>query len=83
MPGKINGKAAPELPVTTVYVPDLELDAPSWEDLARAAYARAIDDDEPGTVRISAVDACARIMRYCDKLRSREAEQRADWPRIS
>lgn len=64
-----NGK---EAPVTTVYVPDLEIPVPTWDDLMRAAYARALDDDERGKVRVKAVQVAADIRRYCDKLQQRE-----------
>ena len=42
-------------PVTTVYVPDLEVPVPTKEDLLRAAYAHVLDDDERGDIRLDAL----------------------------
>lgn len=51
-----------KVPVTTVYVPDLEIPLPSREDLLRAAYARVLDDDERGDIRLDALKLCYRMM---------------------
>jgi hypothetical protein len=50
-------------PVTTVYVPDLEVPVPTKEDLLRAAYARVLDDDERGDIRLDALKLCYRMLR--------------------
>lgn len=51
-----------KMPVTTVYIPDLEVPVPSRDDLLRAAYARAIDDDERGDIRLDALKLCYRML---------------------
>ena len=49
-------------PTTTVYIPDLEVPVPTWEDLLRAAYARALDDDERGDIRVKAAELCYKML---------------------
>lgn len=51
-----------KVPVTTVYVPDLEIPLPSREDLLRAACARVLDGDECGDIRLDALKLCCRMM---------------------
>ncbi len=49
-------------PTTTVYIPDLEVPVPTREDLLRAAYARALDDDERGDIRVKAAELCYKML---------------------
>lgn len=50
-------------PSTTVNIPDLEVPLPDLDDLLRAAYARAIDDDERGDIRVQALSLCYDMLR--------------------
>lgn len=52
-----------QLATTTIYVPDLEVPVPEMDDLLRAAYARAIDDDERGDIRVQALSLCYDMLR--------------------
>lgn len=72
MASKKAAAADPQQPTTTVYIPDLEVPVPELDDLLRAAYARAIDDDERGDIRIKAAELCYKIIS-CERAHAERA----------
>ncbi len=61
-PGK-----AQEGGTVTIYLPDKDIPLPGKEDVLRAAYARAIDDDERGDIRVKAAELCYKMLRDEDE----------------
>ena len=51
-----------KVPVTTVYVPDLEIPLPSREDLLRAACAGVLVGVVCGVIRLVALKLCCRLL---------------------
>lgn len=61
-PGK-----AQEAATVTIYLPDKDIPLPGKEDVLRVAYARAIDDDERGDIRVKAAELCYKMLRDEDQ----------------